>query len=49
MIPPLLINNDFISNLRQKLIILTDFLAINVQKLPQIAPFHPLSTLQQMK
>ena len=48
VIPPLLINNRFLI-LRLKLIISTDSLTNNVQQFPQIAPYPPLSILQQMK
>ena len=50
MIPPLLINNEFISNFKTKASYsLTDSLTNNVQQFPQITPYLTLPILQQMK
>ena len=48
VIPQLLINNEFISNFKAKANS-TDYLTNNVQQFPWIAPYLPLSILQQMK
>ena len=50
VIPPLLINNEFISNFKTKAnYSLTDSLNNNVQQFPQMTPYLTLSILQQMK
>ena len=49
VVPSLLINNNLFIILRLKLIISAGSLTKNVQQFPRIAPYLPLSILQQMK